>query len=241
MSGRVSYFARSSSQYVDLSRRGVAVWWTVLLLVHLLTGGYNAAFALFYHELKHTYLYACLDYSGIGMPAENHEVISLVNAVMAAIHGGFALLMIGGSLWHRELVFSPWNTDKKQVFLKINSKSKVGREGLIGVNGGSFHTILLARELVETSLQTVQAYRMSWLLPRMLLNRFYLSLIVLNCWSSVLVYSLLFKRNEARKRFAYLVCDCSLNLISSIGVLLIAWSAHVLNEFQMILVVSFSS
>ncbi|KAI9991625.1 hypothetical protein PInf_016968 [Phytophthora infestans] len=96
MSGRVSYFARSSSQYVDLSRRGFAVWWTVLLLVHLLTGGYNAAFALFYHELKHTYLYACLDYSGIGMPAENHEVISLVNAVMAAIHGGFALLVIGG-------------------------------------------------------------------------------------------------------------------------------------------------
>ncbi|KAF1790324.1 hypothetical protein GQ600_2415 [Phytophthora cactorum] len=96
----------------------------------------------------------------------------------------------------------------------------------------------------------------------MLLNRFYLSLIVLNCWSSVLVYSLLFKRNEARKRFAYLVCDCSLNLISSIGVPLIVvltyvgqydpeltgfpvekwyddeWSARVLNEFQMILVVS---
>ncbi|KAF1783203.1 hypothetical protein PC129_g8648 [Phytophthora cactorum] len=288
MSGRVKSLAGTSSQYVDLSWWGFAIWWTVLLVVHLLTGGYNAAFALFYHELRHTYLYMCLDYSGIGMPAENHEVISLVNAVMAAIHGGFVLLMIGGSIWRRELVFSPWDTDKGQVYKtsKFNSADKaaglkskagdtqpksrlarayskiLGRQGLIGVNGGSFHTILLARELVETSLQTVQAYRMSWLLPRMLLNRFYLSLIVLNCWSSVLVYSLLFKRNEARKRFAYLVCDCSLNLISSIGVPLIVvltyvgqydpeltgfpvekwyddeWSARVLNEFQMILVVS---
>ncbi|KUF66229.1 hypothetical protein AM587_10006272 [Phytophthora nicotianae] len=285
MSGRIKSF---SSQYVDLSRLGFTVWWTVLLVVHLLTGGYNAAFALFYHELKHTYLYLCLDYSGIGMPAENHEVISLVNAVMAAIHGGFVLLMVGGSIWHRTLVFSPWDTNKGQDYRtsKLNSADKaaglkpkaggvppksrltrayskvLGRRGLVGVNGRSFHTILLARELVETALQTVQAYRMSWLLPRVLLNRFYMTLIVLNCWSSVLVYSLLFKRNEARKRFAYLVCDCTLNLVSSIGVPLIVvltyvdqydpeltgfpvemwyddeWSARVLNEFQMILVVS---
>ncbi|OWZ11186.1 hypothetical protein PHMEG_00015833 [Phytophthora megakarya] len=215
------------------------------------------------------------------MPAKNHQVISLVNAVMAAVHGGCVLLMVCGSLWRRELVFSPWgnSTSRTNQTIKVKVKAKggstipksrlvraysmiLGRRGLVGVNGNSFHTILLGREFVETALQTVQAYRMSWLLPRMLLNRFYLSLIVLNCWSSVLVYSLLFKRNEARKRFAYLVCDCVLNLISSIGVPLIvvltyvgqydrkltgfpleswyddAWSARVLNEFQMILVVS---
>ncbi|KAG3244602.1 hypothetical protein PI124_g10629 [Phytophthora idaei] len=126
MSGRLKSLAGTSSQYVDLSRWGFAIWWTVLLVVHLLTGGYNAAFALFYHELRHTYLYMCLDYSGIGMPAENHEVISLVNAVMTAIHGGFVLLMIGGSIWRRELVFSPWDTDKDQVYKtsKLNSADK---------------------------------------------------------------------------------------------------------------------
>lgn len=138
----------------------------------------------------------------------------------------------------------------------------LGRRGLVGVEGTNFHTILIARELVETTLQTIQAYRMSCLLPRMLLNRFYLTLIVLNCWSSVLVYSLLFKRNEAYKRFTYLMCDCALNVVSCIGVPLIVvlsylgeydwehggfllekwyddeWSARVLNEFQMVLVVS---
>ncbi|KAG1692148.1 hypothetical protein DVH05_025768 [Phytophthora capsici] len=143
--------------------------------------------------------------------------------------------------------------------------SKVwGRRGVLGVNGGNFHAILIARELLETALQTQQAYRMSWYLPRWLLNRFYLCLLVLNCWSSVFVYSLLFKKNEARRRFACLLCDCILDLISCMGVPLIvvlsyadqynpqitgfdmerwyddSWSAHVLNEFQMVLVTSWS-
>lgn len=132
------------------------------------------------------------------------------------------------------------------------------------MNGSNFHAILAARELLETALQTVQAYRMSWLLPRMLFNRFYLILLVLNCWSSVAIYSRLFRWNEVRKRLACLMCDCILDLVSCIGVpltvvlsyiddfdpkiqgfpLLIwyddVWSASVLNEFQMVVVVSWS-
>ncbi|EGZ19087.1 hypothetical protein PHYSODRAFT_297756 [Phytophthora sojae] len=272
----------AAPQYVDLSRLSFAIWWSVLLAVHLVICGYNASFALFYRELQNTYLYACLDYSGIGMPAEDHQVISLVNAAMAAVHGACVLLMVAGSVWRRELVFSPWRKDKNRAYRvsKLDSRSNsnkpalprsrlvrlysyvLGQRGLVGVNGSNFHSILVARELVEMALQTVQAYRMSWLLPRMLLNRFYLALIVLNCWSSVLVYTLLFKRSEARKRFAYLMCDCTLNVVSCIGVPLIVvlsyigeydweltgfplvkwyddeWSARVLNEFQMVLVVS---
>ncbi|GMF52345.1 unnamed protein product [Phytophthora fragariaefolia] len=277
----------TSSQYVDLRHWTFTLWWLVVLIVHMATCGYNASFALFYHELKHSYLYLCLDYSGIGMPAKYHQVISLVNAAMATVHGVPVLLMVGGTIWHRELVFSPWSNNKSHTFslskiqlteqtskLKstrrprtkprlIRFYSKVfGRRGLVGVNGSNFHTILVARGLVETMLQTIQAYRMSCLLPRMLLNRFYVALIVLNCWSSVLVYSLLFRQNEAYKRFTYLICDCILNLVSCMGVPLIVvlsyvneydseltgfpledwyddeWSARVLNEFQMVLVVS---
>ncbi|GMF31042.1 unnamed protein product [Phytophthora lilii] len=170
-----------SLQFVDISPRIFAVWWVVLLGVHCVTCGYNPAFALIYYELKDTYLYRSLQYSGI-----------------------------------------------------------------------------------ETILQIVQAYRMSWYLPRMTLNRFFLVLLKLNCWSSVFIYSLSFKRNEARKRFASLVSDCLLDRVSCVGVPLIVvlsyfrdydakltgfplvywyddvWSARVLNEFQMVLVVSWS-
>ncbi|KAG3107190.1 hypothetical protein PI125_g12955 [Phytophthora idaei] len=275
------------SQYVDLTPWSYAWWWFILLAVHLVTGGYNAAFALFYYELEDTYLYRTLEYSGIGMLAKDHPTITGVNAVLAAMHGGCALLMIGASLWRRELSFTPIAPDSgmdsstktivqafdDRVSSRLESMkrqtaqvySKIwGRRGLLGVNGRSFHSILIARELLETLLQTVQAYRMSWYLPRMLLNRFYLFLLVINCWSSVFIYSLLFKRDEARKRFYCLVSDCILDLVSCIAVPLIVvlsyvddydselkgfpleywyddvWSSRVLNEFQMVLVVSWS-
>ncbi|KAG1688466.1 hypothetical protein DVH05_003668 [Phytophthora capsici] len=283
-----------SLQYVDLTPWNFALWWGILLAVHLLACGYNAAFTVFYYELEDTYLYRCLEYSGIGMLAESHPTIANVNAIMAAMHGVCALLMVGGSLWRLELVFSPFLSDSNGVFQKstktlvqrldddrLSSRvslrleslrsqtlqvyTKVwGRRGLMGVNGSNFHAILVARELLETVLQTVQAYRMSWYLPRVLLNRFYLCLLVLNCWSSVFIYSYLFQRNEPRKRFASLVSDCILDLTSYMGVPLIVvlsyvgdydtnlkgfpleywyddeWSARVLNEFQMVLVVSWS-
>ncbi|EGZ21958.1 hypothetical protein PHYSODRAFT_313914 [Phytophthora sojae] len=243
----------SPSQYVDLSSWGFRLWWFILLSVHLVTFGYNASNGLFYYELESTYLYACLIYSGIGMPAEAHHTIANVNIAMAGMHGVCVLLMMTGSLRHRKLVFYPWQQE-----------TVWGREGVLGVNGSNFHAILAARELLETALQTVQAYRMSWLLPRMLFNRFYLILLVLNCWSSVAIYSRLFRWNEVRKRLACLMCDCILDLVSCIGVpltvvlsyiddfdpkiqgfpLLIwyddVWSASVLNEFQMVVVVSWS-
>ncbi|GMF45741.1 unnamed protein product [Phytophthora fragariaefolia] len=280
-----------SQQYVDLPPWNFVLWWTIILAVHLIMFGYNTAYAVFYYELHSTYMYQTFEYFGIGMAAKDHYVIADVNAVMAALHGVCVLLMIGGSIRLRELAFSPWrlddgsttrrgsskkadpiNADDKTASrlssVKLNSLrmySQVwGRRGVLGVNGSNFHAILIIREIIETGFQTHQAYRMSWYLPRLLLNRFYLILLVLNCWSSVLVYSILFKKNEARRRFACLLCDCILDLVSCLGIPLIVvlsyagqynknitgfdmerwyddeWSAHVVNEFQMVLVTSWS-
>jgi len=282
------------AQYVDVSPWSFALWWLLLLAVHAAAGGYNAAYAMFYWELKDTYLYLCLEYSRIGMTAEHHDVIVAVNAVLAAMHGGCIAWMAGASAWRRQLAFSPWPQGTQGTFRNSRMGPSMravetatedrfasrivsarlrsaqlyeavwGRQGVLGVNGSNFHAILVGRELLETVLQTVQAYRMSWYLPRMLLNRFYLSLLVLNCWSSVVIYSLLFRRNEPRRRFACLLCDCILDLVSCMGVPLMivlsyldeydaeltgfdmekwyddAWSARTLNEFQLVVVISWS-
>ncbi|KAK1930726.1 hypothetical protein P3T76_013683 [Phytophthora citrophthora] len=138
------------------------------------------------------------------------------------------------------------------------------RHGFFGVNGSHFHSLLIIREVIETGLQTVQAYRMSVLLPRILLNRFYVVLLVINCWSSVLVYSIFFKGDEARRRFSCIVLDGALDLMACMGVELLIvlsyldqydsylmgfhdelwrndqWAARVLNEFRMVVVVSWS-
>ncbi|KAG7375910.1 Centrosomal protein of 41 kDa [Phytophthora boehmeriae] len=105
---------------------------------------------------------------------------------------------------------------------------------------------------------------MSKLLPRVLLNRFFVLLLVCNCWSSLLIYSGLFRHDEARKRFSYIALDCMMDVISSMGVQIIIissyvndyipslkgfdftiwyndeWVARALNEFQMLVVVSWA-
>ncbi|KAF4150361.1 hypothetical protein GN958_ATG00418 [Phytophthora infestans] len=150
-----------------------------------------------------------------------------------------------------------------ESFSKVYVKA-TDRHGFFGVNGGYFHTLLVCREIIETALQTVQAYRMSSLLPRTLLNRFYVMLLAANCWSSVIVYSAFFKGDEARRRFVCIVLDCVLDLMSCMGVELMIllsyssdyvveiqgfwgflwqneqWTARALNEFRMVVVVSWS-
>ncbi|KAF1781286.1 hypothetical protein JG687_00002915 [Phytophthora cactorum] len=77
MSGRTK---SSSLQNVDLSSWSFALWWLMFFVVHVVAGGYNAAYAMFYWKLKYSYLYQCLEYSGIGMRTENHNVIAVVKS-----------------------------------------------------------------------------------------------------------------------------------------------------------------
>ncbi|KAG6945140.1 hypothetical protein JG687_00017462 [Phytophthora cactorum] len=187
--------------------------------------------------LQNAYLNDYLERFEIGMPAPNHRTIAIFHAAMAALQAMCIFLMLGGSLWQRSLAFTPWSscsssvnhgevkTDRTrslviQCFTKLYGKFS-DRHGICGVSGAHFHELLIVRELIETVLQTVQAYRMSVLLPRTLLNRFYVILLVINCWSSVVAYSVLFKGDEASRRFVCIVLDCVLDLISCMGVELI--------------------
>ncbi|RLN67188.1 hypothetical protein BBJ28_00022362, partial [Nothophytophthora sp. Chile5] len=280
------------TECVSLSPCGFAFWWLSLLAVHLVTCAYTAGYAKFYWGYDLTYLSHSLESYAVGMPRQDFRVIAWVHAAMAAAHGVCVLLMLIGSLWRRTLVFMPWTDTVSQhgkgsaKFTQTASVEALGRSadrttasricqglrkmyaklvdrrGVFGVNGRYFHILLVCREIVETVLQTVQAVRMSKFLPRAVLNRFYVSLLVLNCWSSVVIYSRLFQRNEARRRFACLVCDCVLDLMSAMGVTIMIvlsyvrqydvtlagfdfdkwnddeWVAQALNEARIVLVVS---
>ncbi|KAG7383073.1 hypothetical protein PHYPSEUDO_004057 [Phytophthora pseudosyringae] len=273
--------SKAPTEVVSLSYWVFAVWWTIILGVHVVTCVYNALYAYCYWELQHTFLNMYLDSFQLGMPPPYHHTIAIVHATMSAVHAVCILLMVGGSIWQRSLAFSPWasstagtkigegSSTSRTSSVVLQSFSKVynklsDRRGLCGVNGDHFHAVLVSREMVETVLQTVQAYRMSVLLPRTLLNRFYVILLALNCWSSVVVYSVLFKGDEARRRFACIVLDCVLDLVACMGVELMIllsyasdynpkllgfpeliwyddeWVARALNEFRMVVVVSWS-
>ncbi|KAJ8577470.1 hypothetical protein ON010_g1742 [Phytophthora cinnamomi] len=270
----------SPTEVVKLSYWNFAIWWAIILAVHVVTGIYTALYAYSYFELKDTYLNIYLVSNHIGMAPPYHPTIAIIHVAMSALHGICIFLMIAGSLWQRSLAFTPWrscNVEVRQEQVKTtrttsiilksftNVYTKVSdRHGFCGVNSDHFHAVLIIREVIETALQTVQAYRMSMLLPRTLLNRFYVLLMVVNCWSSVVVHSMFFRGDEARRRLACIILDCVLDLMACMGVELIVllsyakdydrqsfgfddslwrndeWAARALNEFRMVVVVSWS-
>ncbi|KAE9090451.1 hypothetical protein PF005_g19289 [Phytophthora fragariae] len=182
------------------------------------------------------------------MGTEYHRMIGVLHASVAVVHAAYIVWMIGWSYRKKDLVFAIYNVFK----LPIN---------LEGVDGPNFDIVLLCREIVETALQTQQAYRMSLLLPRRGLNRGYVALLVLNCWSTALVHSV-FHYHATRRRLLALVCDCVLDLVSSVGITTVlvgiylpdfdfdpygfpflkwyedVWRVYAMSEFQMILVSS---
>ncbi|ETI57322.1 hypothetical protein F443_00369 [Phytophthora nicotianae P1569] len=271
---------KASTEVVKLSYWVFAVWWVIILAVHVATCVYTALYAYCYWKLQDTFLNLYFESYEIGMPSPYHHTIATVHMTMSILHAACILLMLGGSIYQRSLAFTPWascDADAKheetksdrtssvilQSFTKIYDKIS-DRHGLCGVNSDHFHGVLILREVVETALQTVQAYRMSLLLPRTLLNRFFIILLAINCWSSVIVYSCFFKRDEARRRLACIVLDCILDFMSCMGVELIVlfsyvgdydpsilgfpeiiwyndeWIARALNELKMVLVVSWT-
>ncbi|GMF44178.1 unnamed protein product [Phytophthora fragariaefolia] len=269
------------TEVIQLSYWVFAIWWLIILSVHTIAGVYAALYAYCCFKLQGTYLNLRFEQNQIGLPPPYHRTIAGVHVMVSILHAACIFLMLSGSLWQRSLAFTPWsscNTEDKQEEVKNTSRTNSAvlrsitnayttvsdRHGICGVNSDHFHVVLIIREVVETTLQTVQAYRMSVLLPWKLLNRFYVFLLVVNCWSSVVVYSTFFKADEARRRFVCLVLDCMLDLMACVGVGLLVllnytkyydgyvqgfddslwqndeWTARATNEFRMVMVTSWT-
>ncbi|KAG7379383.1 Centrosomal protein of 41 kDa [Phytophthora pseudosyringae] len=254
--------------------------WIAFLSLHFVCFLYFAVAGWCYWKLPKTRLDAWLSMLYIGMGTEYHHMTALVHASVAMVHAAYIVWMIGWSCWKKDVVFAIYNVCKIPLNLDgigddwpvvaplkdsiyFVYRATFTRDGFLGVDGPNFDFVLLCREIVETALQTQQAYRMSLLLPRRELNRGYVALLVLNCWSTALVHSV-FRNHATRRRLLALVCDCILDLVSSVGVttLLVAiyfpdfefdtygfpflkwyedvWRVHAMSEFQMVLVSSWS-
>lgn len=105
---------------------------------------------------------------------------------------------------------------------------------------------------------------MSQNIPRQWLNRFYVTLLVLSCWSTAFVHHM-FRRNKTKMRLVALLSDCLLDLVTSVGVSLLLvvsyvqdfdvatgnfsilrwfqdkWLVNSMNEFNIILVRSWGT
>ncbi|KAE9339571.1 hypothetical protein PR003_g10947 [Phytophthora rubi] len=100
----------TSTEVVQLSYWNFAVWWVIILVIHVVTGVYTALYAYCYFMLQDIYLNSYLESFQIGMPPLYHHAIAITHVTMSALHAMCIFLMLGGSLWQRSLAFTPWSS-----------------------------------------------------------------------------------------------------------------------------------
>ncbi|KAL3660558.1 hypothetical protein V7S43_014313 [Phytophthora oleae] len=228
-----------------------------------------------YWNLPGTSMDLWLYFYDLGLGTDNEHTIALFHGCLGAIHFIYLVWMIGWSLKKRMFVLAVYNVltrpsprqNKRGGRLKnyVNwiSYAVFSLNRLFSVDSPYFDLVLFCREVIETTLQTQQAYRMSLLLPRTQLNQGYIALLVLNCWSTALVHSI-FHKNPTVRRFYIIVCDCMLDLVTSVGISTVLmyiysrdfnlecnefplykwyediWVIHAISEFQLLLVYTWS-
>ncbi|EEY64866.1 uncharacterized protein PITG_16181 [Phytophthora infestans T30-4] len=244
--------------------------WFGFLILHGFCLAYFSTIAWCYWNLSGTFLDVWLNYYHLGLGTKHYYLIAIVHGCLAAVHLTYLVWMLGWSVKKRKLVIAVFNVfgspnkhqnDKKSRFISRIYHATLAQMGVLDVDGPYFDIVLLLREIVETALQTQQAYRMSVLLPRAELNRGYAAMLVINCWSTALVYSM-FHLDVTKRRLVAVLADCALDLVTSMGITTVllaiyypdfdseltgfpphkwyedVWIVHVLSEFQILLVSS---
>lgn len=96
-------------------------------------------------------------------------------------------------------------------------QSSFGYKGFFGVHGRHFTIIFLIREVTETILQSIQAFKLSYFAPRIWLNRMAVAVVTVGCWSTPMIQRLF----HSRPRLELILCllfDVALDFVSSVGV-----------------------
>lgn len=92
-----------------------------------------------------------------------------------------------------------------------------GFAGYFGVGGKHFVMLFLAREVLEATLQSIQAYQLSKFVPRQWLNELAVAIVAVSCWSTPAIQRLM-SRSPRVELLLCLLVDLVLDIVSSVGV-----------------------
>lgn len=213
------------------------VFWIIIAMTHILCIGTYGVQSWVYKKLPLASLAFSLQQYDVTMPPANFRVVSIAFQVVAIVHSLLLLEMLVASLWYRKFSFRITFTAQKRYRHTVSTTRQrarntlanqairivnlvIGERGFLGVKGRHFAVIYIVREIFETILQSIQAFRMSQFVPRLLVNRFFVFTIVINCWSTPII-KYLFKHNPPLERLLCLVFDIALDFTSTVGVPLV--------------------
>ncbi|KAJ0401176.1 hypothetical protein ATCC90586_006195 [Pythium insidiosum] len=223
------------------------VTWFLVYFIHALCAIYFLAAGMLYSFLPSTYLVYYFESNALTVPTRFFHRIAAGHFIIAALHVLGLLFPVfqaaaptSKNLYHslrrtvcvcdrgrvapegfesfrRSLTSFKTATQRALWAPRAVHRVLFSRHGLFGVESRHFEVIFLSREVIETLLQTYQAYRMSCKLPRVWLNRSFVALLVLNAWTTPLLHMIL-PHNMVLQRMLCILADILLDFASTVGV-----------------------
>lgn len=202
--------------------------WVGMVAMHFLCIAFFGVECWVYWELPLSPQAPMLEWFHVIMTTPVLRAISVCFGIVTAAHCLLVLVMLLQSARQRQLTFGSISTGKRSAVDRHRSIERIARvatrvfgdSGFLGVQGRHFIAVYVARKMLETLLQSIQAYRMSQLVSREAVNYFFVLTIVVTCWLAPLV-SHAFRRNPVRVRLLCLIMDFSLAFVTAVGIPLI--------------------
>ncbi|KAJ0391928.1 hypothetical protein ATCC90586_009768 [Pythium insidiosum] len=188
--------------YVRMGWLSYLMSWSCLHTIHAFCGVYFIVAGLVYWGIPDTRLVWHIELYGTTLPHTHFRTIAVVHYLLAASHFGAMLVFFLRLVYRR--VTSRSTREKHENMSQTALQSR------------HFETVFVVRELFDSMLQAYQAFMMSHLVPRKVLNRGYVALLILNCWSTPLLLRVV--QTPAMRRFLCILLHIVLGLISSIAI-----------------------
>lgn len=226
----------SSGFYVRVQPKLFRMCWIVIVLLYALCAMFFGFFAFVYWKLPAMSMGFPFEIYRITVPTRFLFIPALCYTAVALAHVFCLLELIFYCAWHRRLTFDiNWfragdqQNRASMIFSRIKSKMLTrpigkcshillrvfGRRGILGVESQYFELVYIVREVVETVLQTTQAYAMSTLVSRAYLPQLFSVMIFVNCWATPILLHIL-PQDLPLARLSCLLLDIGLDFISTV-------------------------
>lgn len=223
----------SSGFYVRVRPQAFRLCWIIIVLLYTLCAMFFGLSAWLYWKLPSMSMGFPFEIYRITVELRYLFVPALCYTGVALAHSYCLLQLLFYCAWHRRLTFDVrWiqaggeRTRVSRVFDRAKSialssrfsqvlQRVFGRRGIFGVEGEYFELVYIAREVLETVLQTTQAYAMSTLVSRPYLSQLFSIMIFINCWSTPIMLHFL-PQDLPLARLSCLLLDIGLDFISTV-------------------------
>ncbi|TMW66360.1 hypothetical protein Poli38472_004125 [Pythium oligandrum] len=222
---------------VGLSRRGLAIAWSIVLFFHLFNAFYTLGMAYLYHFLRKPLMEYYVEVLHM-LPQSEFVWVTAIYACISAFNFIGAFQMIGYSLLYRQFVFGRVKSRGAKVVSIGESEAKPKRSWFrclsfclppavikpfkrpgtflkrlfraISVRGHLFDVMMIMREMIEIGSQTYQAHSSSLLVSKIWINQLFGVLVFLNCAANTIVH-ILQRHETGMRRFLCTMVDLFLD------------------------------